>query len=122
MLDDCSNSRNSSQNRYQALNSITMLCITTLPPDRRACKDRNYTSQADRPWTVFWLGTEVSGETSFTQVELKAQSICDFINSPLISNQIAGRRNYCRLPPVSVIFANVDIYFSHTQCRDDHIG
>jgi hypothetical protein len=36
--------------------------------------------------------------------ELKARSICDFFNSPLISDQIAGRRNYCWLPPISMIF------------------
>jgi len=58
---------------------------------------------------------------SFPEGELNAQSICDFFNSPLISHQIAGTRNYCRLPPVSMIFANLDFYLSHAQRRNDHV-
>jgi len=58
---------------------------------------------------------------SFSESELNAQSICDFFNSPLISDQVARRRNYCRLPPVSMIFANLDLYLSHTQRRNDHV-
>jgi hypothetical protein len=54
--------------------------------------------------------------------ELKAQSICDFFNSPLISNQIARRCNYCGLPPVSMILANLDFYVFHTQRRNDQVG
>jgi hypothetical protein len=53
---------------------------------------------------------------------LNAQSICDFFNSPLISDQIAGTCNYCRLPPVSMIFANLDFCLSCAQRRNDHVG
>jgi hypothetical protein len=35
-----------------------------------------------------------SSEMAFPEGKLKAQSIGDFVNSPLISNQIAERRNY----------------------------
>jgi hypothetical protein len=45
---------------------------------------------------------------SFPQVELKAQTVCDFLNAPLIANRIAGRRNYRRLPPESMVFSNTD--------------
>jgi hypothetical protein len=53
---------------------------------------------------------------------MNAQSICDFFNSPLISDQIAGTRDDCRLPPVSGIFANLDFCFSYAQRRSDHLG
>jgi len=53
---------------------------------------------------------------------MKAQSICDFFNSPLISDQIAGRCNYGWLPPVCMILANLDFYLFYTQRRDDHVG
>jgi hypothetical protein len=57
---------------------------------------------------------------SFPEGELNAQSICDFFNSPLISDQIAGTRNYyCRLPPVSMIFANLDFCLSLSSLPDD---
>jgi hypothetical protein len=59
---------------------------------------------------------------SFSEGELNAQSICDFFNSPLRTDQIAGRRNYCRLPTGSTIFANLDFYLSDAQSRDDHVG
>jgi hypothetical protein len=61
-------------------------------------------------------------ETSFPQIELKAQSIGDFIDSPLISNQIAGRRNHCRLPPVGAVFSNLNIDLIYSQRRNNHIG
>jgi hypothetical protein len=64
----------------------------------------------------------VKAENLVPQVELKAQSIRDFINSPLISNQIAGRRNHCRLPPVSLVFANLNIDVIYSQRRNDHLG
>jgi hypothetical protein len=47
---------------------------------------------------------------SFPERELKTQSICNFFNAPLISDQIAGRCNNNRLPSISVIFANLNIY------------
>ncbi len=65
-----------------------------------------------------WL---IATPESFPEGELNAQSICDFFNSPLISDQIAGRRNYCRLPPISMIFANLDFYLSLAQKRNDHV-
>lgn len=54
--------------------------------------------------------------------ELKAQSMCDFFNSPLISDQIARSRNYCRLPPVSMVLTDLYFYLFYTQRRNDHIG
>jgi len=54
--------------------------------------------------------------------ELKAQSMCDLLHSPLISDQIAGRRNHGRLPPVSMILANLDFYISYANRRSDHVG
>jgi hypothetical protein len=59
---------------------------------------------------------------SFPQVELKAQSVCDFLNAPLIANRIAGRRNHRRLPTVGMIFPNADTYLANAQGADDHIG
>jgi hypothetical protein len=59
---------------------------------------------------------------SFPEGELNAQSICDFFNPPLITDQIAGRCNYCRLPTGSMIFANLDFYLSDAQRRNDHVG
>jgi hypothetical protein len=59
---------------------------------------------------------------SFPEGELNAQSICDFFNSPLATDQIAGRCNYGRLPTVSMILANLDFYFSDAQRRNDHVG
>jgi hypothetical protein len=40
-------------------------------------------------------------ETSFPQVVLKAQPVCDFIDASLKADRVAGRRNYGWLPPVS---------------------
>ena len=59
---------------------------------------------------------------SFSQVEFNAQSVCDFLNAPLIANGIAGRRNHGRLPPVSMVFANCDINLTDAERGDDHIG
>jgi hypothetical protein len=53
---------------------------------------------------------------------MTAQSICDLFNSPLISDQIAGTRGDCRLPPASTIFANLDFCLSDAQRRNDHLG
>ncbi len=58
---------------------------------------------------------------SSLQGELKTQSMRDFLNSPLVSDQIARRRNYGRLPPVSMILANLDFQFSYAQRRSDHV-
>jgi len=59
---------------------------------------------------------------SFPEGELNAQSICDFFNPPLITDQIAGRRNDSRLPTGGMIFANLDFYLSDPQRRNDHVG
>jgi hypothetical protein len=59
---------------------------------------------------------------SFPQVELKAQTVCDFLNAPLIANRIAGRRNHRRLPPESMVFSNTDRYLTDAQRGDDHVG
>jgi hypothetical protein len=50
--------------------------------------------------------------TSFPKGELKAQSIGDFLDPPLIPDQIAGRRYDGRLPAVSVIPADLDAQLS----------
>ena len=67
----------------------------------------------DRGWTR---------RMSSPEGELQAQSICDLFNSPLISDQIAGRRNYYRLPPISMILADLDFYLHYTQRRNNHVG
>jgi len=54
--------------------------------------------------------------------ELKAQSICYFFNSPLITDYIAWRCNYCRLPSVSMVLANLDFYLVYTKRRNDQVG
>ena len=59
---------------------------------------------------------------SFPKRELKAQSISDFFHAPLISNQIAGRRNYGRLPSVRMILAHLDIQLFYSKRRNDHVG
>jgi len=59
---------------------------------------------------------------SFPQVELNAQSVCDFLNAPLIADQIAGRRNHRRLPPVSMVFSNTDKYLADAERSRDHVG
>jgi hypothetical protein len=59
---------------------------------------------------------------SILQVELKAQSVCHFFNAPLVSDQITGGRNYYRLPPVRVIFANPYLYPMYAERRYDHVG
>ena len=56
---------------------------------------------------------------SSSEGEPKAQSICDFFNSPLIPDQIARRRNYCRLPPISMILADLNFYLPYTKGRND---
>jgi hypothetical protein len=61
-------------------------------------------------------------ETSFPQVKVKSQSICDFFNASLIADGITGRRNYGRLPTKSMVFANADVHFANAQRPDDHIG
>lgn len=58
---------------------------------------------------------------SFPKRELKTQSIGDFLNAPLISNQIAGRRNDGRLPAVSMVLAYFDTQLSYTKRRYDHV-
>jgi hypothetical protein len=58
----------------------------------------------------------------FPQIELKAQSVCDFLNPSLISNRIARRRHYCWLPSVGMIFANADTYLANAQSAHDQIG
>jgi hypothetical protein len=40
----------------------------------------------------------------------------------LITDQIAWRVNYCRLPPVGMIPANLDINVSYTQGSNEHIA
>ena len=54
--------------------------------------------------------------------ELKAQSMCYFFNSPLISDDIAWRRYDCGLPSVSVVLANLDFYLSNTKRGNDQVG
>src|ERR1700688_3627919 len=49
---------------------------------------------SQRPSPKFAEVEQVGAQGSFLQVELKTQSVCDFLNSPLVSDQIAGRRNY----------------------------
>jgi hypothetical protein len=58
----------------------------------------------------------------FPQVELKTQSICDFLNAPLIANRVAGRRNHRRLRPISMVFSNTDRYPVDAQPSDNHVG
>ena len=59
---------------------------------------------------------------SFPQVELKAQSVCDFLNAPLIANRVAGGRNHRRLPAVSMVVSNTDRYLADAERGDDHVG
>jgi hypothetical protein len=59
---------------------------------------------------------------SFPQIELKAQSICDCLDTSLISNRIARGRHHCWLPSVGMIFANADAYLTNTQRVDDQVG
>jgi hypothetical protein len=65
---------------------------------------------------------EPNGTTLFLQIELKAQSVGDFINAPLVANSIAGRRKNCRLPPVCVVFANADVDIPDAHRGNDHVG
>lgn len=58
----------------------------------------------------------------FPQVELEAQSICDFLDAPLIADQVAGRRNHRRLPPICMVFSNTDRYPADTQRGGNHFG
>jgi len=59
---------------------------------------------------------------SFAKGELKAQSIGDFLSPPLISDQIAGRRNDSRLPTVSVVPAYLDTQVSNAKRGNNHVG
>jgi hypothetical protein len=52
---------------------------------------------------------------SFPEGKLSTQSICDFFNSILISDQISRTGNYCRLPPTSTVIANLDFDLSGAQ-------
>jgi hypothetical protein len=63
-----------------------------------------------------------SNEPSFLKGELKAQSISYFLNAPLKTDRIARTRNYCRLPSISMVPANADLYLTYAQRRDDHVG
>jgi hypothetical protein len=42
----------------------------------------------------------------------------------LASDIRSNRRDthHCRLPPISMIFANLDFYLSYAQRRNDHVG
>jgi hypothetical protein len=46
----------------------------------------------------------------------------DFLSSPLKADWIARTRNDCRLPAVSMVFANLDIQLSDAYRSDDHLG
>jgi hypothetical protein len=57
-----------------------------------------------------------------SKIELKAQSICNFLDAPLIANRVARGRNHCRLPSIRVVFSNTDRYFADAKHIDDHVG
>ncbi len=58
---------------------------------------------------------------SLAKGELKAQSIGDFLDAPLISDQIAGRRNDSRLPTVRVVPAYLDTQISYAKRGNNHV-
>jgi hypothetical protein len=74
------------------------------------------------PGRLFCAQTFGKVHLSISQVKLKSEPLCNFLNASLISNQIAGRRQHYRLPSISVIFANADLYLTDVQCRNDHVG
>ena len=55
------------------------------------------------------------------QIELKAQSVCNFLDAPLIANRVAGGRNHRRLPAISLIFSNPYRNLADAS-SDDHVG
>ena len=60
-------------------------------------------------------------EILFLQVELKAQPVGYSLNAPLKADRVAGRRDNDRLPTISVISANADMYIAYAKRSDDHL-
>jgi hypothetical protein len=67
------------------------------------------------PWTT------TRNDILFLQVELKAQSVGYSLNAPLKADRVAGRRDDDRLPTVSMISANADMYIAYAERSDDHL-
>jgi hypothetical protein len=67
------------------------------------------------------INRSLFGVTLFTQIELKAQSVGDFVDAPLKTNRITRRGNDRRLPPVSMVFANADVHRPNAHCGDDYV-
>jgi hypothetical protein len=63
-----------------------------------------------------------SGQESSSQVELKTQSVSDFLNAPLKENLITGTRIYRWLPAKGMVSANADFDFLNAERRHDHVG
>jgi hypothetical protein len=56
------------------------------------------------------------------QVELKAKPLSDFFDAPLITYQIAGRRDNIRLPSIGMVPANNDLQPDSSDPLGNHLG